>query len=144
MKIIITMMMLTCTIGAAAQDELRHIKPEAIHQMPKISVEEYKKSIEVLENEEDNLSFEEMKRVGDLTVYTDLYSGFCSWYCGGEILKVSAAVRMILLNLLYHLVLLLRICENPVVVEACTECINDQERTQKFEPSSRGNRFDKT
>ena len=91
MKIIITMMMLTCTIGAAAQDELRHIKPEAIHQMPKISVEEYKKSIEVLENEEDNLSFEEMKRVGDLTVYTDLYSGFCSWYCGGEILKVNAS-----------------------------------------------------
>ena len=90
MKLLVSMMMLACTMGAAAQDELRHIKPEAIHQMPKISVEEYEKSMEALEND-DEISLEEQRRVGDLTVYTDLYSGFCSWYCGGEILKVSAS-----------------------------------------------------
>ena len=90
MKLLVSMMMLACTMGAAAQDELRHIKPEAIHQMPKISVEEYEKSMEALEND-DEMSLEEQRRVGDLTVYTDLYSGFCSWYCGGVILSVKAS-----------------------------------------------------
>lgn len=84
------LVMLLCAMGAMAQEPVKHLKPEAIHQMPKISVEEYEHSLEALENDE-NMSAEELERVGDLTVYTDLYSGFCSWYCGGEILSVKAS-----------------------------------------------------
>ena len=84
------LVMLLCAMGAMAQEPVKHLKPEAIHQMPKISVEEYEHSLEALENDE-NVSAEELERVGDLTVYTDLYSGFCSWYCGGEILSVKAS-----------------------------------------------------
>ncbi len=76
-------------MNAAAQDQLRHIKPEAIHQMPKVSLEEYNKSMEQLEN--SDLSEAEEQRIGDLSVFTDLYSGFCSWYCGGEISDVRAS-----------------------------------------------------
>ena len=90
MRQFITLIMYVCAMGAMAQGPVKHLKPEAIHQMPKISVEEYEHSLEALENDE-NVSAEELERVGDLTVYTDLYSGFCSWYCGGEILSVKAS-----------------------------------------------------
>ena len=90
MRQFITLIMYVCAMGAMAQEPVKHLKPEAIHQMPKISVEEYEHSLEALENDE-NVSAEELERVGDLTVYTDLYSGFCSWYCGGEILSVKAS-----------------------------------------------------
>ena len=85
MRLLLIIIMYVYAIGAKAQEQVRHIKPEAIHQMPKISLEEYEKSVEELENAED-VSAEEQERTGDLTVFTDLYSGFCSWYCGGEIL----------------------------------------------------------
>ena len=90
MRLYVTAMMFMCVLGLSAQESVKHLKPEAIHQMPKISVEEYEHSLEALENDE-NVSAEELERVGDLTVYTDLYSGFCSWYCGGEILSVKAS-----------------------------------------------------
>lgn len=76
-------------MGTTAQEPLRHIKPEEIHQMPKVSLEEYQKSMEHLEN--GDLSEAEEERIGDLTVFTDLYAGFCSWYCGGEISDVRAS-----------------------------------------------------
>ena len=91
MRQFVTMMMFVCTMGAAAQEQVRHIQPKAVHQMPKISVDEYEKSMEKLENDDEEMSAEELERIGDLTVYTDLYSGFCSWYCGGEILSVKAS-----------------------------------------------------
>ena len=89
MKQLFITIMLAWTIGASAQEPLRHIKPESIHQMPKISAEEYMNAVEQLENED--MSAEEQERVGDLTVFTDLYAGFCSWYCGGEISDVRAS-----------------------------------------------------
>lgn len=74
---------------ATAQDPLRHIKPEAIHQMPKISLEGYQNSTEELDNEDQSEA--ERERIGDLTVFTDLYAGYCSWYCGGVISEVRAS-----------------------------------------------------
>ena len=90
MRLLLTIILFVCALGARAQEQVKHIKPTAIHQMPKISVEEYESSIEELEIAED-VSAEKQERAGDLTVYTDLYSGFCSWYCGGEILSVKAS-----------------------------------------------------
>ena len=77
-------------MGAMAQGPVKHIKPEAIHQMPKISVEEFENAFEELDSAEEE-SAEANDKIGDLMMYTDLYSGFCSWYCGGEILSVKAS-----------------------------------------------------
>ena len=30
-------------------------------------------------------------KYGDMTIYDDLYSGKCSWYCGGEVKSVTAS-----------------------------------------------------
>ena len=89
MKKLLALVMAACAIAATAQDQLRHIKPASIHQMPKITAEEYQKSTELLESED--LSPATAQRIGDISVYTDLYSGFCSWYCGGVISSVKAS-----------------------------------------------------
>ena len=95
MRLFIILMMYVCAMGVMAQSPVMHIKPEAVHQMPNISVDEYENSMETLENSDEEMSAEEQERIGDLTVYTDLYSGFCSWYCGGEILSVKASSSLI-------------------------------------------------
>lgn len=89
MKKLLALVMAACAMTATAQDQLRHIKPASIHQMPKITAEEYQKSTELLESED--LSPATAQRIGDISVYTDLYSGFCSWYCGGVISSVKAS-----------------------------------------------------
>jgi len=89
MRKLFIIIMFAWATGATAQNMLRHIKPEAIHQMPKVSLEEYMKSTDLLEN--SDLSEAELQRIGDLTVFTDLYAGFCSWYCGGVISDVRAS-----------------------------------------------------
>lgn len=70
------------------------IDPKCIIDMPKITKEEWKefdmlrdigKAVEV---DDDYLSSE--SECGDLTVFEDLYSGRCSWYCGGEVKSVTA------------------------------------------------------
>lgn len=89
MRTILLSMLLVCAMGTKVQAQVKHLRPSRITEMPKISAEAYLKGFEVLEDE--NLSEAERKRVGDLTVYTDLYAGFCSWYCGGEVLSVKAS-----------------------------------------------------
>lgn len=76
-------------MGANAQEQVRHIKPDEIHQMSLISLEAYLSASEELENEESDAV--DQDKIGDLTVFTDLYAGYCSWYCGGEILSVKAS-----------------------------------------------------
>ena len=90
MRLFITLIMCVGAMGAMAQGPVKHIKPEAIHQMPKISVEEFENAFEELDSAEEE-SAEANDKIGDLMMYTDLYSGFCSWYCGGEILSVKAS-----------------------------------------------------
>jgi len=89
MRKLYILIMFAWAIGTTAQEPVRHIKPASIHQMPKVSLEEYQKSTDYLEN--SDLSEAELQRIGDLTVFTDLYAGFCSWYCGGEISDVRAS-----------------------------------------------------
>ena len=75
--------------SVAAQNKVKVIKPSSIYQMPKISVAEFKKlDIDALSEEEfDKLE----KKYGDLAIYFDLYVPACSWYCGGDVKKVTAS-----------------------------------------------------
>lgn len=83
MRTLLFLILFACTMGAKAQEQVKHIRPKSIIEMPKISAEEYRNATEDI--------YADSARVGDLTVYTDLYGGFCSWYCGGEILSVKAS-----------------------------------------------------
>ena len=59
--------------ATAAQGQLRVIHPESITPMPKVTVEEYEQiAMDIDQGEQID------ERVGDLTVYDDLYSGYCS------------------------------------------------------------------
>lgn len=71
-----------------AQAQNRVISPESITQMPKITVEEWEKLGNSPDFDEEN--YDEAK-YGDLTIYDDLYSGKCSWYCGGTVKTVTAS-----------------------------------------------------
>lgn len=72
--------------ATAAQGQLRVIHPESITPMPKVTVEEYEQiAMDIDQGEQID------ERVGDLTVYDDLYSGYCSWYCGGSVKALTAS-----------------------------------------------------
>lgn len=84
-KIVITILIAFVTLSAAHGQE-KVIKPKSITPMPTITVEKW----EALSNEYGDDS-EELMKYGDVTVYDDLYSGKCSWYCGGEVKSVTAS-----------------------------------------------------
>ncbi|MBR4389399.1 MAG: hypothetical protein IKT00_09510 [Prevotella sp.] len=67
----------------------RHIQPNGIAQLPTASYAEYIRLAE-RDAQSKSLTARERKIVEDYTVYDDLYAGYCSWYCGGEVLKVTA------------------------------------------------------
>ena len=69
---------------AHAQEKV--IKPKSVIPMPTITVEKWEK----LSNQYGDDS-EELSKYGDMTIYDDLYSGKCSWYCGGEVKSVTAS-----------------------------------------------------
>ena len=72
------------TMAVQAQEKVIH--PQSINKMPKISVEKWEKlSIQYGDDSE------ELRKYGDITIYDDLYSGKCSWYCGGEVKSVTAS-----------------------------------------------------
>ena len=79
---------LACTMGTWAMGQVRHLKPQSITQMPKISLAEYNKLPDEMEEE---LTPQQLQKYGDLSIYEDLYSGKCSWYCGGIIDTVKAS-----------------------------------------------------
>ena len=83
-SIITILIAIVATIAVHAQEKV--IKPQSIIPMPKISVEKWEK----LSNQYGDDS-EELRKYGDITVYDDLYSGKCSWYCGGEVKSVTAS-----------------------------------------------------
>ena len=70
-KITLTLAFAAITLVAMAQ--VKHIKPSHIYQMPTNT----NKSIEQL--------------IDENVIYDDLYSGKCSWYCGGVIDTVIAS-----------------------------------------------------
>ncbi|MCR4994379.1 MAG: hypothetical protein K6A32_03225 [Bacteroidales bacterium] len=75
--------------------------PSEIHKMPKATAEEWtevtnrlnEEGMVLVEDEEDVVppSPEDSKVLEDDWVYDDMYSGKCSWYCGGEVQKVTAS-----------------------------------------------------
>jgi len=96
---IITILLALAAAGAGAQEPEREIKPESIIAMPKITLEEWHKlGLADMDEEpygEDGPSEAELaeldRKYGDLFIFDDLYSGKCSWYCGGEVKSVTAS-----------------------------------------------------
>ena len=84
-KSFITILVAFAALPATHAQE-KVISPQSITSMPKITVEKWER----LSNQYGDDS-EELRRYGDVTVYDDLYSGKCSWYCGGEVKRVSAS-----------------------------------------------------
>ena len=84
-KSFITILVAFAALPATHAQE-KVISPQSITPMPKITVEKWEK----LSNQYGDDS-EELRRYGDVTVYDDLYSGKCSWYCGGQVKSVSAS-----------------------------------------------------
>ena len=84
-RIIITIFIAIASMMVAHAQE-KVIKPQSIIPMPTITVEKWEK----LSNQYGDDS-EELMKYGDMTIYDDLYSGKCSWYCGGEVKSVTAS-----------------------------------------------------
>ena len=84
-KSVITILTAFAALSATYAQE-KVISPQRINPMPKITVEKWEK----LSNQYGDDS-EELRRYGDVTIYDDLYSGKCSWYCGGAVKSVTAS-----------------------------------------------------
>lgn len=71
---------------------LRAESPSAIVQMPAISYREWQKDFDMEDaGELDELSPEDSAKYAGCSIFEDLYSGHCSWYCGGEVQDVTAS-----------------------------------------------------
>ena len=86
MKRSIIIILTAIAVFTATQAQEKVIKPKSIIPMPTITVEKWEK----LSNQYGDDS-EELMKYGDMTIYDDLYSGKCSWYCGGEVKSVTAS-----------------------------------------------------
>ena len=64
------------------------IEPQIIIDMPKITKADWEKYEELLDMDK---APQDISNYGDLTVFEDLYSGRCSWYCGGDVKSVTAS-----------------------------------------------------
>ena len=71
---------------------LRAVTPESVSPMPTISLDEWSK-LEEMEDmgEEVEMSDEDSIKYLGCDIFDDLYSSHCSWYCGGEVLQVTAS-----------------------------------------------------
>ena len=74
---------------------VRVIEPQSITPMPKITKAEWERLAELRDMgkaADDDGEFPlSVSDFGDLTVFEDLYSCGCSWYCGGEVKNVTAS-----------------------------------------------------
>jgi hypothetical protein len=83
-----TTILLLLMAAVTVQGQQKVIKPKFVTPMPKISKAEWERLYE--KEDFDEMDYDE-KKYGDLSIYDDLYSGKCSWYCGGEVKKVTAS-----------------------------------------------------
>lgn len=74
--------------ATAQQTQVPAIKPRSVVPMPKISVAEWNELCDKFDVDEGEY---DEKKFGDLTVYTDFYSSNCSWYCAGDVKKITAS-----------------------------------------------------
>lgn len=87
---ILSLLMAVFAITATAQT--RHVKPAYIYEMPEGDCSEYNTLIKAQNSRE--LTAQEKARLEEFeenSIFDDLYSGKCSWYCGGEVLSVKAS-----------------------------------------------------
>lgn len=89
MKQTALLMMLALMTATAVEAQTKTIKPNAIFKMPSVSLDEYNRLFAL--NEEGKLSPKEKVAFETCGIFDDLYAGFCSWYCGGEVLSVKAS-----------------------------------------------------
>ena len=68
---------------------LKVIEPNDVSAMPDISVEEWAALSERADTAE--LTTEEKQRYQACELFDELYSGYCSWYCGGEVQQITAS-----------------------------------------------------
>ena len=87
-KTIITALLALIAMSATAQVREKTIEPQSISDMPKITKAEWQKYEESID---DGDAPQNISKYGDLTVFEDLYSGRCSWYCGGDVKSVVAS-----------------------------------------------------
>ena len=73
---------------AIVENEERMIEPQSVIAMPKISKTEWERCKELIDEGDRS---QDLSRYGDLTIFDDLYSERCSWYCGGEVKSVTAS-----------------------------------------------------
>ena len=85
-KLFMSLLFILTVMTAQAQEKV--IKPKSITAMPKITHQEWQK-LASSENYEEG-EYDE-KQYGDLSIFDDLYSGRCSWYCGGEVKSIKAS-----------------------------------------------------
>ena len=94
------------TLSAHAQaprsnsaDNLRMVAPSDVWLMPSDAIlTEWKTLSESFQEEDADLPENMMQRYEDIMeeypVLEDLYSGKCSWYCGGEVQRVTASSHL--------------------------------------------------
>ena len=78
-----------CISSIAANAQVPHIKPSRILDAPLMSYAEYENLYEDIDS--GKYTNEEIAKFEMSSVYKDLYSPACSWYCGGVIDAVSAS-----------------------------------------------------
>ena len=105
-KTLLTMALALAGLSAQAQGpnpnsakSLPHVKPVNVWAMPSDAVmKEWTSLHESASQEEADLPDEVWARYEKLTednpILEDLYSGKCSWYCGGEVQRVTASSHL--------------------------------------------------
>ena len=85
-KIILFLILALAVLTATAQEKI--IKPKTITPMPKMTKAEWQTYYDLVDQ---GRAPKDISKYGDLTVYGDLYTECCSWYCGGEVKSVTAS-----------------------------------------------------
>jgi hypothetical protein len=85
-KIILFLILALAVLTATAQEKI--IKPKTITPMPKMTKAEWQTYYDLVDQ---GRAPKDISKYGDLTVYGDLYTEWCSWYCSGEVKSVTAS-----------------------------------------------------
>lgn len=105
-KILLTMTLILAGMSVQAQgpnpnsaNNLPHIKPSDVCLMPSdAELAEWKTLDEQFTQEDADLPENMMQRLSEIqennAILDDLYSGKCSWYCGGEVQRVTASSHL--------------------------------------------------
>lgn len=71
---------------------LRAESPSTIISMPSISYRDWQKEAQQRDmGEDEECDSLEVDSDSDSSIFDDLYGGYCSWYCGGEIANITAS-----------------------------------------------------